>query len=117
MRYKMYYYSGQNYNISSRLARENRSTDGVCLQFDTIESMNGEPGWCPLTTEEYWPICPSVGDTFVMESYYEEEDTEEKTAYKKWKIISRDIMFSGPAAKEMNGIIRFLVEIIDDNLV
>ena len=112
----MYYYSGQNYNISSRMERENRNTQGVCLQFYTHESMEGSAGWVPLTSEDFWPICPSVGDTFSMKSYYDhacDEESVEKTAYKRWKVISRNIMCSGPAAKEMNGIVFILVEMID----
>ena len=111
----MYYYSGQNYNISSRLARENRNIEGVCLQFGTRESKAGLAGWVPLPKEEFWPICPSVGDSFYMDSYYEscEEEPEERTVYKHWKVLHRYIMCSGPDAKEMRGIVHILVEMMD----
>ena len=98
-------YSGQNYNIVPRLSKEGKSTDLLCLQFETEDSMKGIESWMPLSKEDFWPICPGVGDTFLMDSYFGEQ-----TEHLTWKIVRRIIFTSGPAAQDMRGIVILVVE-------
>lgn len=100
----MYFYSGQDYNISSRRSREKHEV-GVCLQFVTNKESDG---WHPLTKEEFWPICPAVGDQFMLESYHNDEEV--KTKYMKWCVSCRDILPSGPSADTMGGVVILKVE-------
>lgn len=107
-------YSGQKYNIVPRLIREERQTELTCIQFQTIEAIKGQKGWAPLTKEEFWPIYPAVGDRFIMESYWDGEEENIKPKYITWQVIRRDILFSGPNATEMNGIVILTVKEISE---
>lgn len=110
-----HYYSGESYHIQDRLKCEGRNCDElICVQF-RVESVSQEiPGWRPLPHRELWPVCPLVGDTFMMKSYWyreEESQEEDKVEYKQWMVISRVLMSSGPRAREMNGIVLLTVEL------
>ena len=112
----MLYYIGQDYNILSRLKRENRSCELTCLQVQVRSDIQNSPGWRPLASEELSPICPNIHDTFFMNSYYDKQrdgEAPEETDYKLWRVIERDIYFSGPMAQEMSGIVRLTVELIE----
>jgi hypothetical protein len=111
-----YFYTGQNYRIVERLRRDNREyQEGIAIQLHTNASWNGTEGWAPYSVEELFPVCPVVGDTFMLKGYYStgHEESVGETEFKWWRVIARSLHLSGPSATKMHGIVDLLVEEVD----
>ena len=108
-----HYYSGQQYNIQSRLKREKRCfKELVCLHLQVKQDREDLPGWRPMPRDNFWPICPSVGDSFMMKAYWyypDKDDDDGRSEWKTWIVVQRDLVKSGPTAREMNGVVLFTV--------
>ena len=115
----VYFYVRQNDRIiSQRIQEVQEHHGGVALQLDTVESCNGAPGWRPVSDGEFFPVCPIVGDTFLMNAYYSKgaeanEDGCCNFGYKRWRVVSRSLILSGPSDVTTSGIVQLLVEVVD----
>ncbi len=106
--------TGEHSGIINRLRLDGREyREIVSLHINTVASCNEIPGWCPFPDEELFPVCPIVGDTFLMDGYYSDGDKESELEKKWWRVVSRSLSISAPSAIMMNGIVELFVEVAD----
>ena len=97
--------SSNSFEIPGRLQRDVRGTDCVAVQFAGPE----DAVWEPLPQNEYWPICPAVGDYLSMHGCSADnyKASNWQAEYMWWRVVARAIMPSGPG---VCGVVMLRVE-------
>lgn len=105
--------------IHERLHRDGRDLNEiVVVQIETPASIDGGVGWrCILRPDVYWPCAPLVGDTFMGRGEWRvaaDEEIRDESDCCNWIVLERRLLYSGPSATTMSGILLLVVDHIDE---
>ena len=70
------------------------------------------PAWQPTGRGHVFPCPPMIGDVFIMEAIYDEDEEDDvfERSYETWQVKERHLHTSGPGAVTMTGIITLVID-------